>query len=104
MRSIKVNFLVYTYTKKLTFIHLEAIIRMNREDISPALYVLLQNCQPTTASVEKSFSLMGKLLFEDRHFNQENIRVLQQEVLSVNVWIYPIHFVYAFFSFYFGCS
>ena len=37
------------------------IINMERKDISPAVYHILQNSQPTSASVERSFSMLKKL-------------------------------------------
>ena len=43
------------------------IINMERPDISSAVYGLLHS-QPTTASAEKSFSTLGKLLAKDRNF------------------------------------
>ena len=33
------------------------IINMERQDISPTVYHMLQNSQPTSASVERSFSI-----------------------------------------------
>jgi len=41
---------------------------MERQDISPAVCSLLQNSQPTTASVERSFSMLKKTLAKDRKF------------------------------------
>ena len=34
------------------------IITMERQNISPAVYHMLQNSQPTSASVERSFSTL----------------------------------------------
>ena len=34
------------------------IINMERQDISPAVYHMLQNSQPTSAFVERSFSML----------------------------------------------
>ena len=34
------------------------IINMERQDISPAVYRMLQNSQPTSSSVERSFSML----------------------------------------------
>ena len=34
------------------------IINIERQDISPAVYYMLQNFQPTSASVERSFSVL----------------------------------------------
>ena len=44
------------------------IINMKRQDISPAAYHMLKSSRPTSASVEKSFSLK-KLLAKDKNFN-----------------------------------
>ena len=50
------------------------IINMERHDsISLAMYHMLQNSQPTSASVEKSFSMLKKLLAKDRNFKVENV-------------------------------
>ena len=43
------------------------IINMERQDISPVVYHMLQNSQPTS-SVEESFSMLEKLLAKDRNF------------------------------------
>ena len=50
------------------------MINMERQDISPAVYHMLQNSQPTSASVEKSFSMLKNLLAKDRNFKAENVR------------------------------
>lgn len=49
------------------------IMSENGSNIAPSLYGLLQSCQPTTASVERSFSMLKKLLAKDRHFQPQNI-------------------------------
>ena len=49
------------------------IINMERQDISPTVYYMLQNSQPTSASVERSFSMFKKLLAKDRNFKVENV-------------------------------
>ena len=50
------------------------IINMERQDISMAVYHMLQNSQPTSASVERSFSMLKKLLAKDRNFKAENVQ------------------------------
>ena len=50
------------------------IIKLERQDISLAVYHMLQNSQPTSASVERSLSMLKKLLAKDRYFNAENER------------------------------
>jgi hypothetical protein len=52
----------------------EDILNCTREEISPHAYVLLSNCQCTSASVERSFSLLKKILTKERNFNRENVR------------------------------
>ena len=49
------------------------IINPERQDISPDVYHMLQNSQPTPASVERSFSKLKKLLAKDRNFKVENM-------------------------------
>ena len=46
---------------------------MERQDMLPAVYHMLQNSQPTSASVERSFSILKKLLAKDRNFKVENV-------------------------------
>ena len=41
--------------------------------IGPTLLVLLRNVQPTSIDVERSISLLGNLLRDDRRFEPENI-------------------------------
>ena len=50
------------------------IINMERQDISPAVYHMLQNSQPTSAFVERSFSMLKKLLAKNRNFKIENVQ------------------------------
>lgn len=45
----------------------------NTTRVSPALLAELQCCQPTSAAVERSFSLLGKILRKDRNFLPSNI-------------------------------
>ena len=50
------------------------IINIKKQDISLAVYHMLQNSQPTSASVERSLSMLKKLLAKDRSFKIENVR------------------------------
>ena len=50
------------------------IINMERQAISPAVYHMLQNTQPTSPSVERTFSMLKKLLAKDRNFKIENVQ------------------------------
>ena len=44
------------------------IINTERQDISPAVYHMLQNSQPTSASVERSFSMLKKTVGQGQKF------------------------------------
>ena len=52
---------------------LAAINEYTKEGVSPAVYTALQQYQPTSAAVERSFSMLRKMLSKDRNFMQENI-------------------------------
>ena len=49
------------------------IINMKRQDISSAVYDMLQNSQPTSASVERIFSMLKKLLAKNKNCKVENV-------------------------------
>jgi len=61
-------------TKRLAVHEMSAIVDASRKDISPANYALLQNCQPTSASVERGFSILKKMLAKDRAFDPTNVK------------------------------
>ena len=48
--------------------HAKTIVKMSRPDISPALYAKLLKYQPTSASVEWSFSMLKSMFHENRNF------------------------------------
>jgi len=52
---------------------LKGIVEMIRPNISPELYPRLSNCQATSCTVEKSFSVLGKVLAKRRHFSSKNV-------------------------------
>ena len=52
---------------------LKAIVNMSNTNVSPALYAKLLQCQATSCSVERSFSMLGKLLAKDHKFAQDNV-------------------------------
>ena len=62
------------------------MIIMERQDISPAVYYMLRNSQPTFASVERSFSMLKKLLAKDRNFKVENVRHYMIVHLNASTW------------------
>ena len=57
------------------------IVNMESQDISPAVYHILQNSQPTSAFVERSFFMLKKLLTKDRNFKVENVPTLHDFTL-----------------------
>jgi len=42
--------------------------------MSPVVHSLFQNSQPTTASADRSFSMLKKLLAKDRNYKTENVQ------------------------------
>ena len=60
--------------KRLNKNDIGIIVGMKQPDISPATYAKLLDCQPTSASVERSFSMLNKMLAKDRNFNPDNVR------------------------------
>ena len=62
------------------------IINAKSQDISPAVYHMLQTSQPTSASVERSFSMLKKLLAKDRNFKAENVRHYMILHFNASTW------------------
>ena len=63
-----------TLKKRMQNIDISEIINMERQDISPAVYHMLQNSQPTSVSVGRSFSTMKKVLAKDKNSKVKNVR------------------------------
>ena len=60
--------------KRLSNSDLETIINCTNLTIDPTSYALLQKAQPTSAAVERSFSMLSKLLRKDRNFDVKNVK------------------------------
>ena len=60
--------------KRLSNSDLETIINCTNLTIDPTSYALLQQAQPTSAAVERSFSMLNKLLREYRNFDAKNVK------------------------------
>ena len=60
--------------KRLSNSDLETIINCTNLTIDPTSYALLQKAQPTFAAVERSFSMLNKLLRKDRNFDVKNVK------------------------------
>ena len=61
--------------KRLSNSDLETIITVPTLTIDPTNYALLQKAQPTSAAVERSFSMLSKLLSKDRNFDVKNVKI-----------------------------
>ena len=59
---------------------------MESQDISPAMYLMLQNFQLASASVERSFSMLKKLLAKDRNFKVKNLRHYMILHFNASTW------------------
>ena len=62
------------------------IINMERQDISLAVYRMLQNCQSTSASIARNFSMLKKLLAKNRNFKVENVRHYMILHFNASTW------------------
>jgi hypothetical protein len=60
--------------KRLEKSDITAIINLSNELISPYLYALLHEAQPTSICVERSFSMLKKLMANDRNFDVGGIK------------------------------
>ena len=60
--------------KRLSNSDLETTINCTNLTIDPTSYALLQKAQPTSAAVERSFSMLNKLLRKDRNFDVKNVK------------------------------
>ena len=60
--------------KRLSNSDLETIINCTNLTIDPTSYALLQKAQPTSAAVERSFSMLNKLLRKYRNFDVKNVK------------------------------
>ena len=66
--------------KRLSNSGLETIINCTNVTIVPTSYALLQKAQPTSAAVERSFSMLNKLLTKVRYFDVENVPAVSSVV------------------------
>ena len=60
--------------KRLSNSDLETIINCTNLTIDPTSYALLQKAQPTSAAVERSFSMLNKLPRKDRKIDVKNVK------------------------------
>ena len=62
------------------------IVNIEKQDILPVVYHMLQNCQPTSASAERSFFMEKRLWAKGRNFKIENVR--HYMILHINAFIW----------------
>ena len=60
--------------KRLSNSDLETTINCTNLTIDPTNYALLQKAQPTSAAVERSYSMLSKLLRKDGNFDVKNVK------------------------------
>ena len=60
--------------KQLFNSDLKTIINCPNLTIDPTNYALFQKAQPISSAVERSFSLLSKLLGKDRNFDVKNVK------------------------------
>ena len=68
--------------KRLSNSDLETIINCTNLTIDPTSYALLQKAQPTSAAVERSFSMLNKLRRKDKIFDVKNQKKVYDAVLQ----------------------
>ena len=59
---------------------------MERQDISPVVYHMLQNSEPTSISVERNFSILKKLSAKDKYFKVKNVRHYMILHFNASIW------------------
>ena len=72
--------------KRLSNSDLETIINCANLTIDPTSYALLQKNQPTSAAVERSFSMPSKLLRKDRNFDVKNVKKYMMLYYNKKSW------------------
>ena len=72
--------------KRLSNSDLETMINCTKLTIDPTSYALLQKAQPTSAAVERSFSMLSKLLRKDRNFDVKNVKKYMMLYYNKKSW------------------
>ena len=60
--------------KRLEKNGISEIMKRENKELAPLDYYFLENCLPTTIAVERSFSILSKILAKDRNFKAVNIK------------------------------
>ena len=77
---------IKNYIKKRLYSDLETIINCTKLTIDPTSYALLQKAQPTSAAVERSFSMLSKLLRKERNFDVKNVKKYMMLYYNKKSW------------------
>ena len=72
--------------KRLSNFDLKTIINCINLTIDPTSYVVLQKTQPTSAAVERSFSMLSKLLRKHRNFDVKNVKQYMMLYYNKKPW------------------
>ena len=72
--------------KRLSNSDLETMINCTNLTIDPTSYALLQKAQPISAAVERSFSMLSKLLRKDRNFDVKNVKKYMMLYYNKTSW------------------
>ena len=72
--------------KRLSNSDLQTIINCTILTIDPTSYALLQKAQPTSGAVERSFSMLSKLLRKDRNFDVKNVKKYMMLCYNKKSW------------------
>ena len=72
--------------KRLSSSDLETIINCTNLTIDPTSYALVQKAQPSSAAVERSFSMLSKLLRKDRNFDVTNVKKCMMLYYNKKSW------------------
>ena len=72
--------------KRLSNSALETTINGTNLTIDPTSYALLQKAQPISAAVERSFSVLSKLLRKDRNFDVKNAKKSMMPYYNKKSW------------------
>ena len=80
--------------KRLSNSDVETIINCSNLTIDLTSYALLQKAQPTSAAVERSFSMLSKLLRKDTNFDVKNVKKYMMLFYNKKSWyLYSVAFV-----------
>ena len=72
--------------KRLSNCDLEAVINCTNLAIAPTTYALFQKAQSTSTAVERSFSMLSKLLRKNRNFDIKNVKKYMLTYLNKQFW------------------